>query len=67
MRLAEYIQLSKEERAKVDVESAKSLIEAGKKLDKLGIWNIPKDARKRLKKGEELIIWEKKLTPPPTS
>ena len=60
MRLSEFNKLSKKEQTKVIIRKLKSIEKAGIKLAKLGIWNIPKDVKKKLKKGEKLSIWKAK-------
>jgi len=37
-------------------KAIKEIEKAGEKLDKLGIWNIPKD----IKKEEKYAVWERK-------
>lgn len=40
-------------------KTIKEIEKAGRKLDKLGIWNFSKDPKKRLKNGEEIEVWRK--------
>jgi len=37
-------------------KNIKEIIKAGKELDRLGIWNLPK----KIKEGEEYVIWRRK-------
>jgi len=45
---------------KICQKEIKEIIKAGKELDKLGTWNLPKDIKKRLENREEIKIWERK-------
>lgn len=58
MRLQEYYNLTPTEKEIQDRKAQLELQEHAKELDRLGIWNIPKDFKKRLAKGETLKIWE---------
>ena len=57
MRLAEYYNLTPEEKKIQDEKARLSLIESAKELDEKGIWSIPSDLKKRLKRGETIKIW----------
>jgi hypothetical protein len=57
MRLQEYYNLTPEEKKIQDEKARLSLIESAKELDEKGIWSIPSDLKKRLKKGETINIW----------
>jgi hypothetical protein len=57
MRLAEYYNLTPEEKKIQDEKAHLSLIASAKELDEKGIWSIPSDLKKRLKKGETINIW----------
>ena len=61
MRLAEYYNLTPEEKKIQDEKVRLSLIESAKELDEKGIWNFTDDFRKRLKKGETIKIWNNSL------
>ncbi len=41
-------------------KNIREINESGKRLAKLGVFTIPKDIKKRLKRGEEVEIWTAK-------
>ena len=60
MRIQEFYNLNKKQQKKVVEDSIKRIEKAGRKLTKLGIWNFPKNIKKRLKKGETITVWKSK-------
>lgn len=58
MRLEELRKLSKKELAEETKKSLANIREAGKELDRLGVWN--KNAKKELKENGTTILWKAK-------